>query len=208
VLSCARKQVKVKKTIFTAPITGVYFHYVARFWFWITGWRVAGNFPDLPKMVIVGAPHTSNWDFVLLLGLVFYLREDVRYMGKAELFRWPIGGFFRWCGGYPVNRKHSEGLVEQMIQAFKENDKFQLVIAPEGTRHKVRSWKTGFYRIAQGAGAPIVLAYVDGPKKTVGIGPTFILTDEMEKDIKSIQSFYAGFVGINPKMTSELSVEE
>jgi 1-acyl-sn-glycerol-3-phosphate acyltransferase len=198
----------MKKTIFTAPLTGTYFHYVAKFWFRVAGWRVVGQLPDLPKMVIVGAPHTSNWDFMLFLGLVFTLREDVRYMGKAELFRSPLGGFFRWCGGYPVDRKNPQGLVEQMVKAFEDNEKFQLVITPEGTRHKVRSWKTGFYRIAKGAGVPIVLAYVDGARKTVGIGPTMILTNEMDKDIKSIQSFYAGYVGVNPHMTSELSVEE
>lgn len=198
----------MKKTIFTTPLISTYFHYVARVFLRLTGWKIAGQLPDLPKMVIVGAPHTSNWDFILFLGLAFYLRADPHYMGKAELFRWPFGGFFRWCGGYPVDRAKPQGLVEQMVQAFEENERFLLVITPEGTRHKVRSWKTGFYRIAQGAGVPIVFAYVDGLKKTVGVGPTFILTSEMDKDIKSIQSFFAGFVGVNPHMTSELSVEE
>ncbi len=164
--------------------------------------------PDLPKFVVVGAPHTSNWDFVLFLGLAFYFRVDPRFIGKAELFRWPLGGFFRWCGGYPVDRSKPQGLVEQMVQAIQNTERFLLVITPEGTRHKVRAWKTGFYRIAKGAGIPIVLAYINGAHKTVGIGPTFILTDEMDRDIKSIQSFYAKFVGVNPHMTSELSVEE
>jgi 1-acyl-sn-glycerol-3-phosphate acyltransferase len=86
----------------------------------LTGWRVEGRLPDLPKFVLVGAPHTSNWDFLLFLGAVFALRADVRFMGKAELFRSPLGWFFRYCGGYPVDRKKPTGLVEQMVTPLKK----------------------------------------------------------------------------------------
>jgi len=194
----------MKRTIFTTPIVTDILRGMFRFAFWLIGWRVEGSLPDLPKFVLLGAPHTSNWDFMIFLALAFHLRADVRYMGKAELFRWPFGGFFRYCGGYPVERNKSQGLVEQMARVIQDAERCILVIAPEGTRHKVREWKTGFYHIARKANVPVVAAFIDSPIKACGIGPTFELTDNLESDIKSIQSFYAGKVGIHPHETSEL----
>ena len=191
-------------TIYTTPFLTSLLRGLYRFFFRLFGWRVIGRLPDIPKYIIVGAPHTSNWDFVIFLGLALCLRGDVRYIGKAELFRGPFGGFFRWCGGYPVDRSKPQGLVEQMANAFRENVRFVLTITPEGTRHKVQEWKTGFYHIAKRAGVPIVTGYVDSVTKTCGIGPTFQLTEDMEADIKSIQSFFADKVGIHPHRMSEL----
>jgi 1-acyl-sn-glycerol-3-phosphate acyltransferase len=167
---------------------------------------VDGSLPDLPKFVLIGAPHTSNWDFILFLVVIFYLRADVRFMGKAEIFRGPFGFFFRWCGGVPVDRSRSTGLVEQMVQAFRQSERFILVIAPEGTRHKVHEWKSGFYHIAKNAGTPVVLGIVDGSRKTVRLGQIFHPTRDLEADMKTIQSFYAGVVGINAHRTSELEL--
>jgi 1-acyl-sn-glycerol-3-phosphate acyltransferase len=186
-------------TIFNTPILSGLFHYLARFIMRLLGWHVDGKLPDLPKFVLIGAPHTSNWDFVLFLGLIFYLRANVRFMGKAELFRWPVGWFFRYCGGIPVDRKKSTGLVDQMVKACNESEKFILTIAPEGTRHHVTEWKRGFYHIAKSADIPIVLAVVDGKHKTVRIGQVFQPTEDMEADMKSIQGFFTGVVGINPR---------
>jgi len=165
----------------------------------LLGWRVDGKLPDLPKFVLIGAPHTSNWDFILFLGVIFTLRANVRFMGKAEIFRSPIGFFFRYCGGVPVDRKKSTGLVEQMVKACNESEKFILTIAPEGTRHQVQEWKRGFYHIAKGAGIPIVIAVVDGKHKTVRVGQVFHPTEDIEADMKSIQEVFAGVVGINPR---------
>lgn len=165
----------------------------------LLGWRVQGNLPDLAKFVLIGAPHTSNWDFLLFLGVIFTLRANVRFMGKTELFRWPIGAFFRYCGGVPVQRSKSTGLVDQMVEAANRSDKFILTIAPEGTRHHVQEWKRGFYHIAKGAGIPIVLAVVDGKHKTVRIGQVFYPTENIEADMKAIQGFFTGIVGINPR---------
>jgi 1-acyl-sn-glycerol-3-phosphate acyltransferase len=120
-------------------------------------------------------------------------------MGKAELFRFPHGRFFYYCGGIPVDRKKSTGLVEQMVDACNKADKFILTIAPEGTRHHVAEWKHGFYHIAKNAGIPIVMAVVDGKKKTARVGQVFQLTDDMEADMKSIQGYFTGMVGINPR---------
>jgi len=166
---------------------------------WLLGWRVEGKLPDLPKYILIGAPHTSNWDFLLFLGVIFTLRANVRFMGKAEIFRSPIGFFFRYCGGVPVERKKSTGLVDQMVKACNESEKFILTIAPEGTRHHVTEWKRGFYHIAKGAGIPLVMAVVDGKRKQVRIGQVFQPTEDIEADMKSIQGFFAGVVGINPR---------
>lgn len=165
----------------------------------LAGWRVEGKLPDLPKFVLIGAPHTSNWDFLLFLGVVFHLKADVRYMGKAELFRSPFGWFFYWCGGIPVDRKKSSGLVEQMVEAYQHSDTFILTIAPEGTRHGVKEWKRGFYHIAKGAGVPIAMAKVDSKQKTMRVGDIFNPTDDIEADMKSIQERFKGMIGVNPR---------
>jgi 1-acyl-sn-glycerol-3-phosphate acyltransferase len=191
-------------TIFDTPILTGLLRGLSRLLLGLFGWRVQGRIPDLPKFILLGAPHTSNWDFILMVALGLSLHTKFQFMGKAELFRSPLGWFFRWCGGIPVERNKSVGLVEQMADVFRRSEHFRLGIAPEGTRDKVSEWKTGFYHIAKTAGIPVVLGYVDGENKTVGIGPTFHLTDDMQADIKSIQGFYAKMVGIHPNRTSEL----
>jgi 1-acyl-sn-glycerol-3-phosphate acyltransferase len=195
----------VKRTIFNTPVVTPTLRYFFRFYLWGLGWHVQGQLPDIPKFVIVGAPHTSNWDFVMFLALAFVLKGNLRYMGKKELFYPPYGWFFRWCGGVPVDRSKHQGLVEQTVQAIQGADHFQLVITPEGTRSKVGQWKRGFYHIAKEAEIPIVTGYVDSRTKTCGIGPTFTPTDDMEADIKSMQAFFKDKVGINPRLTSELA---
>ena len=189
----------MKTTIFNVPVLSGIYHYIAKSLMRLAGWRIEGELPNLPKFVLIGAPHTSNWDFVLFLGVIFSLRANVRFMGKAELFRFPIGWFFRYCGGVPVDRKKSTGLVEQMVKVCNESEKFILTIAPEGTRHHVVEWKRGFYHIAKSAGIPIVMAVVDGRHKTVRIGQVFHPTENIEADMKSIQGFFTGVVGIHPR---------
>ena len=189
----------MKTTIFNTPILSWIYHHLAKFLMRLAGWRVDGKLPDIPKFVLIGAPHTSNWDFVLFLGVIFTLRANVRFMGKAELFRFPIGWFFRYCGGVPVDRKKSTGLVEQMVRVSNESKNFILTIAPEGTRHQVVEWKRGFYHIAKSAGIPIVIAVVDGRHKVVRIGEIFHPTENIEVDMKTIQSFFTGIVGIHPR---------
>ena len=186
-------------TIFNTPILSTIFHYLARFWIRFFGWRIDGKLPDIPKYVLIGAPHTSNWDFVLFLGVMFSLQANVHFMGKAELFRSPIGWFFRYCGGIPVDRKKSTGLVEQTVKAINDSSNFILTITPEGTRHQVVEWKRGFYHIASGAGIPIVIAVVDGRQKIVHIGQVFHPTGNIEADMKTIQSFFTGVTGIKPR---------
>ena len=189
----------MKTTIFNTPVLSTFYHYLAKIMMRWVGWRVDGKLPDIPKFVLIGAPHTSNWDFLLFLGVIFSLRANVHFMGKAELFRFPIGWFFRFCGGVPVDRKKSTGLVEQMVRACNESEKFILTIAPEGTRHQVAQWKRGFYHIAKNAGIPIVMAIVDGKHKTVRIGHVFHPTEDMEADMKTIMGIFEGVAGIKPR---------
>lgn len=189
----------MKLTIFNTPIISPLLRLISNILMWIAGWRVEGKLPDLPKYLIIGAPHTSNWDFLLFLGVIFRLKANVKYMGKAELFRSPLGWFFYWCGGIPVDRKKSTGLVEQMVEACNKSERFILTIAPEGTRHGVKEWKRGFYHIAKGAGIPIVMAKVDSKKKAMHVGDIYYLTDDIEADMKAIQDRFTGMVGINPR---------
>lgn len=189
----------LKNTIFNTPIISQVLRFLSNSIMRLAGWRVEGMLPDFPKYIIIGAPHTSNWDFLLFLGVIFKLRVEVRYMGKAELFRSPFGWFFYWCGGIPVDRKKSTGLVEQMVEASQKTEKFVLTIAPEGTRHYVSEWKMGFYHIAKAAGIPLVMAVVDGKHKTLRVGQIFHLTDNMEADLKTIKGFFEGVTGVNPR---------
>lgn len=189
----------MKNTIFTTPVISQLLRFLSNSIMRLIGWKVEGTLPNLPKYIIIGAPHTSNWDFLLFLATIFHLKVDARYMGKAELFRGPFGWFFYWCGGIPVDRKKSQGLVEQMVEACNNSDKFILTIAPEGTRHKVKEWKRGFYHIAKGAGIPIIMAKVDGKKKAMCVGEIFHLTEDMEADMLAIQDAFKGMVGINPR---------
>jgi len=188
----------LKATIFNTPILSPFLRLLSNSIMRLFGWRVDGTLPDLPKYVIIGAPHTSNWDFILFLGIIFRLRINVSYMGKVELFRSPLGWFFYYCGGIPVDRSKSTGLVEQTVEACEKANQFILVIAPEGTRHGVKEWKRGFYHIAKGAGIPIVMAKVDGKHKTVHVGQIFHPTEDMEADMNAIQDAFKGMIGIRP----------
>jgi 1-acyl-sn-glycerol-3-phosphate acyltransferase len=189
---------KLKTTIFNTPILSSLLRFLSNSIMRLAGWQVDGILPDLPKYIIIGAPHTSNWDFILFLGIIFRLKVNVSYMGKIELFRNPFSWFFYYCGGIPVDRSKSTGLVEQTVEACEKAEHFILVIAPEGTRHGVKEWKRGFYHIAKGAGIPIVMAKVDGRHKTVHVGQVFHPTDDMEADMKAIQIAFKGLVGIRP----------
>ncbi len=155
------------------------------------GWRVDPNLPDLPKFVAIAAPHSSGWDFIVGIAFVFAIRLDAHYIGKAELFKGPLGPLMRWLGGLPVDRNHPEGFVEQTVALFTAHEKLVVALAPEGTRKPVTKWKTGFYRIAVGAGVPIVPGYFDNGRRAVGLGPPFHPTGDVETDMAALRAFYA-----------------
>jgi 1-acyl-sn-glycerol-3-phosphate acyltransferase len=168
---------------------------ILRCWFgkailFFTGWRPGPLIPDVPKFVAIVAPHSSNWDFILGIALVFSLRLDINFFGKAELFEGLLGRLMRALGGIPVDRARPGDMVEQTIALFNAKEKLIVALAPEGTRKPVTKWKSGFYRIAVGAGVPIVTAYFDVRTKVVGIGPAFYPTGNQEADIAALRAFY------------------
>jgi 1-acyl-sn-glycerol-3-phosphate acyltransferase len=158
----------------------------------LLGWRTEGTLPDVPRLVVIAAPHSSNWDFVVGIAFVIALGVRVSFIGKAELFRGPLGWLLGWMGGLPVDRTHPEGVVDRLAARFHSEPALVLAIAPEGTRKPGAEWKTGFYRIAVKAGVPIAPGYFDWGRRTVGIAEPFHPTGDLERDLPLIRRIYAG----------------
>lgn len=156
----------------------------------LSGWRVVGRpLPDIPKAVLIGAPHTSNWDFVGAMGAMLGLQLDIGWLGKHTLFRRPFGWFMRLLGGISVNREDAGGVVEESAAAFRLRDRLWLALTPEGTR-KGGNWKSGFYRIAKAAGVPILLVAIDARLRRIEIGPLLRPGDDKSLDWHRISLFY------------------
>lgn len=164
---------------------------LAIFFMAMIGWRVTGGLPNLDKFIIIGAPHTSNWDFVLVIAAATSLGIRISWMGKHTMFWGPLGLLFRWMGGVPVDRRAKYGVVGESVAAFKRQEKLILGIAPEGTRGRVREWKSGFYRIAEGAHVPILLAAFDYGGKQINLGPVLRPSGDFEHDLALIRAHYA-----------------
>lgn len=189
-------------TVFDTPFVRTFLRWISLAYLRIFGWNCEGSLPDFPKYVVIAAPHTSNWDFPITMFMAFALRTKVYWMGKASLFKRPFGPVMRWLGGIPVDRSKSNNVVEQTIAVFNEHENLVIVVPPEGTRNKVSYWKTGFYHIAHGANVPIVLGYIDFQRKAGGIGPVVIPSGDIETDMYTICSFYAGVIGKYPEKSS------
>ena len=186
-------------TLFDTPVVKHLLRAASLAFLRATGWQVVGQLPDnTPKCVLIAAPHTSNWDLPYTLMVAFALRLNIYWMGKASLFRFPFGPLMRWLGGIAVDRSRNTNLVAASAAAIAAADgPLQLVVPPEGTRGKVRHWKTGFYFIALQAQVPIILAYMDYGRKVGGLGPVFVPTGDIERDMAEIKRFYAGVQGRN-----------
>lgn len=159
----------------------------------LLGWRAEGTLPDTPRIVAVVAPHSSNADFLIAIGLVFIWNLRVRYIGKKELFRFPLGPIMYWLGGIPVDRKAPAGIIDQVVAEFERAGRVLLGVAPEGTRKPGARWKTGFYRIAVRANAAIVPVYLDWSRKVIGILPPVEPTDDADADVRGIIGQFARF---------------
>ena len=174
----------------------------------LAGWKVEGEIPRRNKVIIIAAPHTTNWDFVFLLGAAFHLGLSVKWLGKASLFAFPFGWIMRALGGISVDRSKPNGMVEQVADTISTTDKISLVIPPSGTRNKTEYWKSGFYHIAKTAKISIVCGYLDYEKKKAGLGPNFFVSESTSGDMDKIRAFYKNKVGKFPALTSRIRLKE
>ena len=159
--------------------------------------------------VLVAAPHTSNWDFFLTLAMAWTSGLSPVWLGKKEMFFFPFKGLLKRLGGIPVDRQNPTGLVDSLVLRAKTDERLALIIPPEGTRAKKTYWKSGFRRIALAADIPVVLAYLDGPTRTGGFGPTIRCTDDVAADMDLIRAFYSDKGGVKPeRFTPPLLREE
>lgn len=159
------------------------------------GWRVAGAFPDVPKVVLIGAPHSSNWDGVWGMAAKLALGLDIRILGKHQLFWGPLGPLMRALGVIAVNRAAARGVVAQVAARFHASERFWCGIAPEGTRKPVERWKTGFWKVARAAGVPVLPVYFHYPDRVIGIGPLFHTSDDLEHDLGRLRAWYRPWQG-------------
>ncbi|MEH6763155.1 MAG: 1-acyl-sn-glycerol-3-phosphate acyltransferase [Aequorivita antarctica] len=160
------------------------------------GWRIEGVFdPTVKKAVIIVVPHTSWHDFYLGLFTRRITKTQINYIAKKELFRWPFGWYFRWTGGEMLDRTPGQNKVEAIAEIFNNKEEFRLALAPEGTRKKVTSWKTGFYYIALAANVPIICVPFDYSKKTITINQPFYPTGDLNLDAEKLRVYFEGVVG-------------
>ena len=173
---------------------------IGRFLLRRTKWQFQGEFPNQSKLVIIGGPHTSNWDFVLAILVLWAIDLDVAIMGKKELFKPIIGSILRWLGTFPVDRQSPVGAIDQVVEQFEQHDKFMLGLAPEGTRKKVTRWKTGFYRIALKANVPIFPITVNFKKRIIYFNPILIPTGDMASEIALLRTYFDAGHGHHAKL--------
>ena len=161
----------------------------------VMGWRLEGEIPDEPKLVIAVAPHTSNWDFIVGMGAMFAMDLDLGFLAKHTIFSGPMGPIIRWMGGIPVDRTSHHGVVGDAVAAFDRSTQRLLAIAPQGTRRAGAPYKAGFIHIARGARAPILLATLDYGARCVRLGPTFVPGEDVEAELARVAGFYANVRG-------------
>ena len=161
------------------------------------GWRMVGQWPDVPKVVLIVAPHTSAWDGLWGLAAKVASGAGVAFMGKQELFRGPLGWLLRRLGGFPVDRQAPAGIVDQVAARLRDADRMWLALAPEGTRKAVERWKSGFWKIARRADVPVFCVWFHYPDKVIGLGPMAELSDDMDADLVRIRALFKDRMGKN-----------
>lgn len=186
----------MRTTVFSTPIVTPILRAISLVGLKIIGWDAKGEPLDHQRCVLIAAPHTSNWDFPLMLMIVLKLRLRLFWMGKHTLFPFPFAWLMKWLGGIPINRAASHNVVNETIRQYRENDELIVLIPPEGTRSKVDRWKTGFYHIAKNAEVPILLGYVDTENKVAGFADFYTPSGDLEKDMAEIRQFYKDKTGL------------
>ena len=175
---------------------------IGKFLLKVSGWKLEGEFPQEKKVVICLAPHTSNWDFFIAIFAVLALKLKANWMGKKQIFTWPIKTLLIKLGGLPVDRAAPGGLVQQVVDQFKQADSMVFALAPEGTRKRVSVWKNGFLRIAKQANVPVYLAYFDFERKVFGFHAQPIQVEELDSSMQKIRDFYKGIPAKHPHNTN------
>jgi 1-acyl-sn-glycerol-3-phosphate acyltransferase len=161
-------------------------------------YRMVGDVP--PSGILVGAPHTSNWDFVTMLLVMWHGGAHPRVLVKKQLFKGPLGWVIKAFGGVPLDRDNPGTVVNALVEeAATSGESFRLILAAEGTRSKGEFWKSGFLRLSRTTGLPVTLAFFDPPTRTMGFGPTFHASDDVTADMDLVREFYADKLGIRPK---------
>ena len=173
----------------------------------IFGWKKAGNIPRHRNVVVIAAPHTSNWDFIFLIAAAYSFGFSFNWLGKDSLFKTPLSPIFRFLGGIPVNRSEPGNLVKTITDRIKDDLGIAIVVPPSGTRKKTDYWKSGFYRIAQTAKIPIVCGYLDYKKKEAGLGPSFFPTD-LISDMNFLRNFYSKITAKYPSKKSLIRLKD
>lgn len=186
-------------SVYTTPLLTPLLRALARLLLRILGWRIESGAPRPAKYLIVGAPHTSNWDYVIFLCMMLVLRIDIKVMVKHELYKPPFRAIMRWAGVIPVNRRNPQSLVDQLVGEFAVRERLAVMITPEGTRGRVARWKTGVHRIASAADVPIVLGYMDYERRRGGFGPVVRPGQDMDTDLRTWQAFYDDKVAKHPE---------
>ncbi len=179
---------------------------IARTLLRVTRWKLVGEVPD--SGILVGAPHTSRWDWVVTILIAWANAKRPQALIKHTYFRGPMGWVLRTTGGIPLDRENPGNTIRALLKEAETHPSFLLAIAPEGTRGKGEFWKPGFYRIAQQTGLPITLGFVDGPSRTLGMGPTFTPTGDVGADMDLVRAFYADKHGIRPELRTEPRLRE
>lgn len=192
-----------------APYAGqVIRRLIARVYWAFSRWTLASEPAPARPTVVLGVPHTSNWDFVFMLAIAWRLGMPVRWLGKASLFRGWRGPVMRAIGGIPVDRADPSRVVSEVVTRIREDGSFGLVVTPEGTRGGGAYWKSGFYRIARETGLGVTFGYVDRTTMTTGLGPTIELTGDLHADMDTIRAFYADKSGFRPERRIEPRLRE
>ena len=176
---------------------------IARIFWAFSRWKLASEPAPTRPTVLIGAPHTSNWDFVFMLAIAWKMGVDIRWLGKKSLFAGWRGPIMRGLGGIPVDRTDPAKVVDEVVARVHSGEVFGLVVTPDGTRGGNKGWKSGFYRIARETGMPVTLGYVDRTTMTTGLGPTFELTGDVPADMDRIRAFYADKAGFDPAKRTE-----
>ena len=159
------------------------------------GWKLVGAWPDVPRVVVIVAPHSSIWDAIYGLAAKVVMRLGIVFIGKKEAFWGPVGWILRRVGGMPVDRKAPGGIVEQVAAEMRRAERMWFVLAPEGTRRRVEQWKPGFWRIARAAGAPVFTVGFDYPTRRILLGQLVELTDDYDADMRRIRPLFAAYRG-------------